>query len=145
MNIYSLVYASSAVRPFSEEELTELLAIARTNNDRLGISGILLYADGNFLQVLEGEKSAVESLFDKISEDPRHRGVIRMISRQDSERNFNGWSMGFKRLSKDDALELLPGFNDMLNQDAETPPALKSQVAKSIWSLLMSFRQVVKT
>ena len=144
MSFYSLVYASSAVRPFSEAELKNLLQVARTNNERLGVSGILLYSDGNFLQVLEGEESVVESLFSRIMQDVRHEGGLRLLTREDTQRNFEGWSMGFKRLHPEEACEALPGFNDLLNREPGPHLEMRSRVAATIWSLLMSFRQVVK-
>jgi hypothetical protein len=65
----SLVYASSAKQLFSEEDLTALLQQSRDNNTRLGLSGLLLYKDGNFMQVLE-----------------RPDDVLTVALRQDSER-----------------------------------------------------------
>ncbi len=63
--MFSLTYVSSAVRPFAEDELADLLAVSRQNNARLGITGMLLYKDGNFMQVLEGEEAEVRTLYEK--------------------------------------------------------------------------------
>ena len=142
--IHTIVYASSAVSPFSTEDLEDLLQIARANNTRLGITGLLLYAEGNFLQILEGDEKSVEDLFDHIEHDQRHRGIIRLITRRHASRSFSNWSMGFKRLQPKEFSEHLPGFNDLLNLE-EPPEELRANVAKSIWTLLMSFRQVVNS
>lgn len=66
-----LVYVSSAVKLFSSAELQQLLRGARENNSSRDITGMLLYKDGNFMQVLEGEKEPVLALRDRISRDPR--------------------------------------------------------------------------
>ncbi len=64
--MFFLVYVSSATRPFSGEDLRALLATCRKNNAELGVTGMLLYKDGNFMQVLEGDEEAVRGLYEKI-------------------------------------------------------------------------------
>ena len=112
--MFFLVYASSAARPFSESDLSDLLATSRENNARAGITGMLLYKDGNFMQVLEGEEGAVRELYEKIGIDPRHRGEITLLRGFAEERQFPDWSMGFRDL---DSLEARanPGYNEFLN------------------------------
>ena len=97
--IFYLIYLSSATRLFSDNDLSEILAISRLNNTIRGITGLLLYHDGNILQVLEGEKEAVMNLYFHIEEDNRHRGIIKMVSGTSEERSFPEWSMGFKTVS----------------------------------------------
>ena len=77
--MFFLIYASSAVKPFLQSELFELLEICRENNTRLGITGMLLYKDGNFMQLLEGEETPVRRLYEKIGSDSRHRGEITLL------------------------------------------------------------------
>ena len=62
--MFHLVYASSALQPFTKPELQALLEQARQKNAKLGVTGMLLYKDGNFMQVLEGEKETVRKLGD---------------------------------------------------------------------------------
>lgn len=110
----SLVYVSSATQLFSEEDLKGLLQQSRDNNTRLGLTGLLLYKDGNFMQVLEGPDDAVTSLYAKIQSDPRHHGVLQLMRQQIREREYPSWSMGFKNL-KDVNLEQTPGYSTFLN------------------------------
>lgn len=112
--MFFLVYVSSAVRPFSRSELEDLLATSRDNNARAGITGMLLYKDGNFMQVLEGEEGAVRALYDKIGDDPRHRGEITLREGFTEERQFPDWSMGFRDLQSPEA-RAIPGFSEFLN------------------------------
>ena len=113
--MFHLVYVSSAVNPFSKEDLLDLLTIARANNSQLDITGMLLYKDGDFMQVLEGEETAVRALFEKIERDPRHRGTIVLLEENIPKRVFEDWSMGFRDLS-DPELQNLPGFSQYMNR-----------------------------
>src|ERR687893_1319722 len=74
--VFFLVYVSSAVRLFSAEDLRALLETCRKNNAELGVTGMPLYKDGNFMQVLEGDEEAVRGLYARIVAAPRHRGEI---------------------------------------------------------------------
>ena len=97
------VYISSAVELFSDEALVELLRKSRENNQRLEITGLLLYRGGNFMQLLEGPEAAVDALAAHIGRDPRHGNVIRLIRRRAERRLFPTWAMGFRHV--DDLLE----------------------------------------
>jgi hypothetical protein len=92
-----LVYVSSASKPFEREELERLLAVARASNGRYRITGALMYSDGNFLQVLEGPDDAVQRVYAKICQDPRHRGILCLLSRPIEARSFPDWSMAWVR------------------------------------------------
>ena len=92
--VFFLTYVSTATRELSQDDLNELLAQCRKNNAKRGITGMLLYKDGNFMQVLEGEETAVRSIYAKISGDPRHKGEILLQQGTEEERQFLGWSMG---------------------------------------------------
>ncbi|HKH09805.1 MAG TPA: BLUF domain-containing protein [Rubrobacter sp.] len=112
--MFFLVYVSSAVRPFSRPELEDLLATSRDNNARAGVTGMLLYKDGNFMQVIEGEEEAVRALYDKIGNDPRHRGEITLRQDFTEGRQFPDWSMGFRDLQSPEA-RAIPGYSEFLN------------------------------
>ena len=110
----SLIYVSSAVVPFSPEELRTLLKISRHNNVRLGVTGMLLYKDGNFMQAIEGEEEAIHLLHRKIRLNPRHDGLITLLEQPIERRQFSGWSMGFKNLS-DPGMHEIAGYSDFLD------------------------------
>ena len=112
--MYSLVYVSSATKLWTKEELVELLRASRENNAPQGITGLLLYKDGNFMQMLEGDEQAVTALYERIELDPRHRGAIVLLKGQEDARQFPDWSMGFRDL-KSPELRSQPGFSEFLN------------------------------
>jgi hypothetical protein len=112
-----LIYASTATRAMSEAELLALLQKSRTNNAKRGIRGMLLYQDGNFLQVLEGEESAVTELYARIEQDPRHYDVSLIMKRPITEPTFDEWEMGFTNLdAAKDELQEVPGYTDFLTK-----------------------------
>jgi len=112
--MFNLVYVSSAVTHFNNNELTELLKKSRERNLRLGITGMLLYKDGNFMQVLEGDKRVVFELYATIKADPRHHGLIEIIEKEIDKPTFVDWSMGFRNLSDPQVLKL-PGYSRFMN------------------------------
>lgn len=99
--LVAIVYVSSATKHLEEDEILEILRVARRKNQELDITGMLLYRDGNFLQVLEGPAGAVESVIQKIKSDHRHKGIILMSRKHIEERQFGDWSMAFRNMSKD--------------------------------------------
>lgn len=113
--MYSLIYVGTATRSMSESELAELLEQCRRNNARLGITGMLLYKDGDFMQVLEGEEQTVKELYARVWNDPRHRLITLIIEKPIEKRSFGDWTMGFRILHRAD-LQKDPGFSDFLDR-----------------------------
>ena len=97
--LINLVYISSAVYLMSEPELVELLRQSRDNNNPKGITGMLLYKDGNFMQVIEGEETAVMRLHEKILLDPRHKNILTLLRGPIEARQFGNWSMAFHNIN----------------------------------------------
>jgi len=113
MALTQLIYASIAKKPFTEEALKELVATSRANNGRLGITGLLLYKNASFLQVIEGEEGKAVRLFEKIRQDKRHDGIVMLARRPVSVRSFPDLAMGFTFVPEK-RHEALAGFLDFL-------------------------------
>jgi hypothetical protein len=109
---HELIYASSETRPITPTDLAEILAIAREKNAARGVTGMLLYEGGSFLQLLEGDESEVEQVFERISRDPRHHNIVVLSRAKVASRGFAEWSMGLLRASSE--FRKLPGINDFL-------------------------------
>ena len=109
-----LVYTSKSVRQFSKDELVKLLAKSRQNNEKLGVTGMLLYQGGDFMQALEGDEEKVRALSARIALDPRHVNFTTLMDAQSEEREFPDWSMGFQNLDQLDLREL-PGYTTFLD------------------------------
>ena len=97
-----LLYVSNTESDLALGELDDLLTVSRRNNELMGITGLLLFIDGGFLQILEGEERAVRELYARIAKDPRHRNLRLMLDRENPGRAFPDWSMGFERPCMDD-------------------------------------------
>ena len=119
-------YVSSSVKPFNNHELHQLLDKARQNNEKLGITGMLLYKDGDFMQALEGDEVKVRSLSAQIAKDPRHRNVTTLADGHCTKREFPDWSMGFRDLNGID--RDVPGYSTFLDSPlrAHTLPKTSS-------------------
>ena len=96
-SLYRITYLSTSLAEMSDAELDAILEVSRAWNQSVGITDLLLYHDGNFMQTLEGAKADVAPVFDKIRSDRRHHGLIRMEARDVGARRFRGWSMAFRR------------------------------------------------
>jgi hypothetical protein len=128
MEMYQLLYASNAVNLMSEDELKLLLEQSRQKNRRLGIGGMLVYHEGAFLQILEGEESQINALFETIRSDKRHDNVTFLGARTVEERTFQSWDMAFQKLEKTD-LAAFPVLRDLLiHSDRRGPEGLSEIV-----------------
>ncbi|WP_050630800.1 BLUF domain-containing protein [Bradyrhizobium viridifuturi] len=96
---HALIYVSrsnSNVHDSSASEIIRsILAQSRAKNARLGVTGALLFSQGYFCQVLEGERAAVEEIFGAIESDPRHRNITLLTFRPSTPRRFPDWSMAY--------------------------------------------------
>ena len=100
--MYQLVYVSSTRPDLSEDDLQDILCRARETNKTLGVTGMLVYLDGCFLQVLEGRPECVRDLYARIEADPRHFGAKVLIESDIAKPAFPDWSMGFRKACRDD-------------------------------------------
>ena len=103
MNLHQIIYTSHSLVPMKREDLLDLLERSRRVNAAAGITGLLLHADGSFIQTIEGEFAAVQSLFARIEHDPRHGGMILIADEPIARRSYGDWSMAFREISRDDA------------------------------------------
>jgi hypothetical protein len=93
--MHRIIYLSTATHYLEKEEIDILLKQSRDYNSKNNITGVLLYIDGDFIQVLEGNKNVICFLFEKIKKDNRHKGIICVIDKKIPQRQFNDWSMGY--------------------------------------------------
>lgn len=94
-----LLYASRAIDR-SEEAIEGILLQSRQSNPSCGITGILCYGGGIFLQAIEGGRNQVSELFSHIQRDPRHKEVVLLHYEEITERRFSGWTMGQVNMSR---------------------------------------------
>ena len=98
MSLHCLIYTSIATQKMPDEELKAILAKARPHNCQLQITGMLLYQDPFFMQILEGEEDIIQQQFERIAKDSRHHKVSIIYKKSIDERNFSDWTMGFNKI-----------------------------------------------
>jgi hypothetical protein len=114
MSIFQLCYISRAAVPFSTVDLTTLLEKSRESNQALDVTGLLLYDNGSFIQLLEGPMGNVVKTFSKVIGDPRHTGVQILFQANVEQRTFPEWDMGFCD-PRDATLKGLPGYSEFFS------------------------------
>jgi hypothetical protein len=94
--LHAILYVSSATQAFGDPELSSLYAVASKRNLDQGVTGVLLFSNGNFIQYLEGPKGALSQIYGSIKEDTRHTGLIEIMNEPIDEREFPQWSLASK-------------------------------------------------
>ncbi len=97
----SLVYLSNRPADVTAEVIEDILKVAQKNNKRLGITGVLLYSDTQFVQCIEGEYKDLIQLYDVIKLDKRHEQASMLSLSPIAERHFPSWQMGAKAFDAD--------------------------------------------
>jgi len=92
---YQIIYSSESSTPMQADDLEYLLAHARRHNAEKGITGALVYADGVFLQILEGDSTSVKALMGKILQDVRHETVTVFREGEIAAAVFSDWDMAY--------------------------------------------------
>ena len=133
-----LLYASRAVDP-AAVAIDEILAKSRQGNPTSGITGILCYGGGIFLQAIEGGRLAVSELYGHIQRDARHKDVVLLHYEEISERRFGGWSMGQVNMSKINASILLK-YAERPELD---PYAVSGKVSLALLEELMATASII--
>ena len=123
MALIQLIYSSTLVND-TQDVMANILQTSRRANKSRNISGMLLCAKGNVLQVLEGEDDTVSELYGSIELDKRHNNIFLLSKTQVTGRQFASWDMGFKRLSETE-ISKLPIAAEVFNAD-------KIEIAKRV-------------
>ena len=134
-----LMYASRAAASVDQEELVAILRKSKANNPAIGVTGVLCYSEGVFLQVLEGGRSAVNRLYNRIASDPRHTQVELLSYAEIGERRFAGWSMGQVDMARLNPALLLK-YSERATLD---PYAVSGEVSMSLLEELVATASVV--
>ena len=134
-----LMYASRAATAIDQEALMAILRKSKAKNPGLGITGVLCFSQDIFLQVLEGGRSAVNQLYNRIAADPRHQQVELLCYEEIDERRFAGWSMGQVNMAR-----LNPALLLKYSETAVLDPfAVSGQVSMALFQELMATASIV--
>jgi hypothetical protein len=133
-----LLYASRAVDP-QPSVIESILAQSRQFNPSTGITGILVYGGGIFLQAIEGGREAVSDLYGHIQKDERHKQVVLLHYEEISERRFGGWTMGQVDISRVNTNILLK-YSERAELD---PYSVSGQVSLALLEELMATASII--
>ena len=134
-----LMYASRAADSVEQDELVVILKQSKLNNPDLGVTGVLCFSAGIFLQVLEGGRTPVSGLYNRIAHDPRHRDVVLLSYEEVEERRFAGWSMGQANLSR-----LNPALVMKYSETAVLDPyAVSGKVSMALFNELVASADII--
>ena len=134
-----LMYASRAVPAIDQDALVAILRKSKANNPGAGVTGVLCFSEGIFLQVLEGGRSAVNQLYNRIASDTRHTEVTLLCYEEIGERRFAGWSMGQVNMSRLNPALLLK----YSERPALDPFTVSGQVSMALFHELMATASIV--
>jgi len=140
--LFHLIYVSTEAWPMSEDDLVSLLQQARARNERLRLTGMLLYKNGFFMQVLEGEEANVLEVFADIQTDIRHKKVFKIVSEYIQHRDFPDWTMGFANIDTLDPASV-PAYTPFLAHDFSSEYFSEDSVEAH--SLLSAFKHAPET
>ncbi len=138
--LITLIYGSNASSHLTETDLIDILNECRKNNKTVDVTGMLLYHDRNFIQVLEGEEDIVTELYQKISKDPRHENLLTYVKQPIDHRQFGDWEMGFVDIEQI-GVENIPGYTRFI-EDPEHGTKLES--ASYAYAFLDVFRSNIR-
>jgi Cu/Ag efflux protein CusF len=116
MSLHRIIYLSRATDNLSIDDVKQLWTKAKSNNKKINVTGILLYVDGDFLQILEGEKETVLNLFELIKIDQRHKSIIIVYNNAIDKLEFPNWSMAFSSTDYKE-IQKLQGFENVTRKN----------------------------
>jgi hypothetical protein len=134
-----LLYASRAVPAVDHEELLAILKKSKSNNHTLGVTGVLCFSEGIFMQALEGGRGPVNKLYNRIAGDSRHSDVTLLSYDEISERRFAGWSMGQVNMARLNPALLLK-YSECARLD---PYAVSGEVSSALFDELVATAAVI--
>jgi len=115
--IHSLCYFSTADSSLDTNDFEDLFEYVVTKNTLQEITGVLVYGQGNFMQIMEGSKEKIISIFNRIQEDDRHHNVIKVIEKDYPDRIFGKYDYGFKVVKDPTSLKELKNYIVLLNNN----------------------------
>jgi len=117
--LYEILYSSVSSRHLSREELQELSEQAQKNNRNIGVTGCLVYHSREFIQLLEGDATAVKQMFETIASDNRHSNLQVIWKGQIAHRAFESWAMAYVNLEEQD-YAANPSLHDLIADGLNT-------------------------
>ena len=126
---HAICYVSNSDRKLEHQQIEELLRFCQDKNKRLGIKGLLIYSEGKFFQILEGDKKVILPLFRKIEKDSRHDGIIQVIGRDIEQGSFDGYKVDIVKADRQLKREIPKEYIEVLHG---IPPKVKEPMKRML-------------
>lgn len=134
--MFQLIYVSQATSSIQLDEIENILEASRANNQVEQVTGMLMYKDRLFIQILEGQKDDVFSVYNRVKDDSRHQGVQIIEELEVPKRQFDQWIMGFKFLTQDDLIKIIHPLSSLEDVVVDFTEVIKDP--KQVRDILMS-------
>jgi hypothetical protein len=141
--VYQMIYFSTTPTPLDAAQITDLLKQSKANNARDGITGLLVYYDKMFFQILEGDRDKVEACYHRIEKDQRHRKLFLMWEGDAEKRAFDDWKMAYE--SESDLCEETRKSSLSIHKLKQDPGQMSRgdpYMASTIQNVLSDFREL---
>lgn len=137
MAVRQLIYFSTAASAIGQSDIDAILTASWRDNAEAGITGLLLFMNGVFAQVLEGDPAVVEALYARILADPRHRDAEVLSDKTITVRSFDDWSMAYiettaHELARAAGLDVLLRDPSLLPTLEDDPAMMEGGIARAL-------------
>ena len=143
--LHKLMYVSSATNLLNAEELYSLISQSQLKNAHFGVTGCIIYHDGNILQYIEGTRASIDFIYDSIVLDSRHTGIQRLCYEPVEQRSFSDWTMALKYIpdTEYDYTSLYELFEDIMEKNRWTNFVYMHGCSLKPFFALISFKQMI--
>jgi hypothetical protein len=138
MSLFQLIYVSTATEPLSHSQLRVFLLSSAKRNQLSQLTGLLLYADERFIQVLEGPEAGLKAIHSSIVNDPLHKNIDTLRFEVKQDRNFYNWRMAIQGFQPDN--ETSPYLPDFLTPNFDSSPFEDS--LNETFRMLLAFQHI---
>ncbi|MDB5119991.1 MAG: hypothetical protein JWN56_1209 [Sphingobacteriales bacterium] len=115
-SLHAIIFVSSATENFGGDKLLELLQPLRENRQLKNLTSLVVYANGNALSLIEGEREVVEKEYEMLKSYPAHHDLIKLYDKPIVHRYFENYSLAFKSIGNP-SLKAIDDFNTGENKD----------------------------
>jgi hypothetical protein len=143
IDMLQLIYTSKEAHPMRAYDIAKILSQSRHHNERVQITGYLIYHQGHFLQVIEGNKDAIKALYARIEKDVRHKNVKLIYCLPILARAFENWSMGYVDTTFPHSTTKLPqqGVVDYIQMEVWKGRNVNNKIMNKIIEVIKKFQQ----
>lgn len=134
-DLQAVVYVSTATRLMGATQLESLLVESRDLNLESGVTGVLLYSNGVFMQHFEGAEAAMRTTYERIRGSRRHKDIVELLNEPVARRSFPDWQMGFVQPTRSELLAMSTACWRRMASEAQDSPATSPglMLLQSFW------------